>query len=501
MALETELKLRITPQHLARLRRHVLLKSHQLARPVARRLYNVYFDTPELDLHRSAMALRLRRSGAQWLQTLKGGGEIRAGLHQRNEWEVPVKGETLDFSRTKSAVWDALLPVTLREKLRPVFVTDFSRSSRIVSWKGAHIEVCMDQGEIKTERHSQPICELELELKSGSPRHLFELALAILDVVPFEVEMVNKAEYGFRLLGGFVEQPHKFELPVLSRQDDLTHGMQILIWSCLLHFQSNWRGAISGDDADFLHQVRVALRRLRVLLHLMLMLRPDDTLECLSAEIADWSVMLGRIRDRDVFIAQTLQPLCASLTGQDGLPDLLCASQVLRADCYAALNGQAREMQSLMLRFAIWMNDDYWTRLAEYAPHAREFSANRLNKLAHRLALSAGRLDENDAEELHELRILAKKLRYSAEAFSGWFDDQHPAEFLSALAVVQQVLGGINDAAVAHRLLDELAQNDARHRPATDRVHDLVAREKSHRLDALRRALKHFGKQQIFWRA
>jgi hypothetical protein len=45
-----------------------------------------------------------------------------------------------------------------------------------------------------------------------------------------------------------------------------------------------------------------------------------------------------------------------------------------------------------------------------------------------------------------------------------------------------------------------LAQNDARHRPATDRVHDLVAREKSHRLDALRRALKHFGKQQIFWR-
>ncbi|MBW8078498.1 MAG: CYTH domain-containing protein, partial [Gallionella sp.] len=74
MALETELKLRITPQHLARLRRHVLLKSHQLARPVARRLYNVYFDTPELDLHRSGMALRLRRSGAQWLQTLKGGG-------------------------------------------------------------------------------------------------------------------------------------------------------------------------------------------------------------------------------------------------------------------------------------------------------------------------------------------------------------------------------------------------------------------------------------------
>lgn len=501
MALETELKLRITPQHLAKLKRHALLKSHQLARPVTRRLYNIYFDTPELDLHKSAMALRLRRSGAQWMQTLKGGGAIRAGLHQRNEWEVPVKGEALDFSCTESAAWDTLLPAMLREKLRPVFVTDFSRSSRIVSWSGAHIEVCMDQGEIKTERCSQPICELELELKSGSPRQLFELALAILDIAPFEVELVNKAEYGFRLLENFLEQPHKFVLPVLTRQDDLAHGMQALIWSCLLHFQSNWHGAMAGEDADFLHQVRVALRRLRVLLHLLQMLRPDDTLDCLSAEIADWSVMLGRIRDRDVFIAQTLQPLCASMTEQAGLPALLSVSQARRADCYAALNSQAREMQSLMLRFAIWMNEDYWTRLVEHAPHAREFSANRLNKLAHRFALAAGRLDENDAEELHELRILAKKLRYSAEAFSGWFDDQHPAEFLSALVAVQQVLGGINDAAVAHRLLDELAQDDPRHRTATAITRDFVARKKNYRLDALRHALKHFGKQQIFWRA
>src|SRR3989339_673406 len=98
MAIETELKLRIAPGQLAKLKRHPLLKAHQLTRPGTRRLYNIYFDTPKLELNQSAMALRLRRSGRQWLQTLKGGGSIQGGLHQRNEWEMPVRGPALDFS-------------------------------------------------------------------------------------------------------------------------------------------------------------------------------------------------------------------------------------------------------------------------------------------------------------------------------------------------------------------------------------------------------------------
>ena len=43
------------------------------------------------------MALRLRRIGKHWLQTLKSGGGVQAGLHQRNEWETLVDGEALDF--------------------------------------------------------------------------------------------------------------------------------------------------------------------------------------------------------------------------------------------------------------------------------------------------------------------------------------------------------------------------------------------------------------------
>src|SRR4030065_2661721 len=105
MAIETELKLRIAPEQLARLKRHALLKEHQVTRPATRRLYNIYYDTPKLELHQSGMALRLRRAGRQWLQTLKGGGSVKAGLHQRNEGEGAVHGAALDFSASQSAEW------------------------------------------------------------------------------------------------------------------------------------------------------------------------------------------------------------------------------------------------------------------------------------------------------------------------------------------------------------------------------------------------------------
>ncbi|TAN74102.1 MAG: CYTH domain-containing protein, partial [Gallionella sp.] len=130
MTVETELKLRIAPEQFARLKRHELFRAHQVARPVTRHLHNIYFDTPKFALQKSGAALRLRRAGRQWLQTLKGGGSVKAGLHRRNEWEMPVDGPALDFSLPETAEWDEHLPRSLRKKLQPVFVTDFSRSSR-----------------------------------------------------------------------------------------------------------------------------------------------------------------------------------------------------------------------------------------------------------------------------------------------------------------------------------------------------------------------------------
>ncbi len=503
MAVETELKLHIAPEQLARLKRHPLLRAHQLARPITSRLYNIYFDTPKLELHRSEMALRLRRAGRQWLQTLKGGGSVKAGLHQRNEWEIPVSRAALDFSSTQAAEFEQHLPLALRKKLQPVFVTDFSRTSRMLNWQGAQIELCMDHGEVRTEQRSTPICELELELKSGEPLQLFDLALELLEIVPFELEAVSKAEQGYRLLTGYADRPIKGAAPDIAKKDTLAEALQALIWSCLLHLQGNLRGAMGSDDAEYLHQMRVALRRLRVVLRMAGKIRADDRLAALNNEVAALCVALGRNREWDVFIAQIAQPMCARMAGHAGLQALLAASERQRDGCYAALRGaaQAHELQRLMLRFAIWMNGPYWRQQEKAMPTARDFSAHRLQKLFGKFAQSGLHLDTHDAERLHSLRILSKKLRYSAEFFATLYDRQRTKPFLAALSEVQEVLGQINDVAVAHRLLGDIAALPelSTHQEAIALAKGWIAHDLSHQFTALKKTIQRFNRQSAFW--
>jgi len=514
MAVEIELKLRIAPEQLAKLKRHALLKVHQVTRPLTHRLHNIYYDTLKLDLHKSGMALRLRHAGRQWLQTLKGGGSVQAGLHQRNEWEVPVNRPALDFSATQAVEWDEHLRPSLRKKLQPVFVTDFSRTSRMLLWRGAQIELCVDRGEVSTEQRSTPICELELELKSGEPQQLYELALAILEIVPFELETVSKAEQGYRLLSGYAEHPVKGVVPALARTDTLADVLKTLIWSCLQHFQDNLsgameRGAMGSGDAEYLHQMRVALRRLRVVLRMAEKARADQQLAGLYKDVSDLCVALGRIREWDVFIAQTVQPMCKRMAGHAGLQALLAASERQGAACYAALRGaaQARELQRLLLRFAIWMNGAYWQQTgwqqhtATVQP-AHDFATRRLHKLAKRFASSGQHLNSDDAARLHALRIVAKKLRYSAEFFAALYDKKKAGSYLAALSVVQDLLGQINDVAVAHRLLDELAADAAlaAHQEAVVLAKGWIAHDLSGQLTALRKSMQNFNKQPVFWK-
>jgi CHAD domain-containing protein len=328
--------------------------------------------------------------------------------------------------------------------------------------------------------------------------------LAILEVVPFELETVSKAEQGYRLLSGYTEHPVKSVISTVTKTDTLDNVLKSLIWSCLEHFQNNLRGAMDSDDAEYLHQMRVALRRLRVVLRMAEKVHADEQVAALSKEVADLCVALGRIREWDVFIAQTMQPMCARMPGHSGLQALLAASEGQRAGCYEALRGAAKalELQRLLLRFAIWMNGVHW-RQAETGQLAKDFATLRLHKLAKCFALAGLQLKTFDVARLHALRILAKKLRYSAEFFASFYDKRKSGDFLAALSKVQDVLGQINDVAVAHRLLDGLAADvvlSAHQEEAVVLSRGWIAHDLSSQLTALRKSMRNFKKQPVFWK-
>src|ERR1700704_2963780 len=94
---EVELKLTVPAAALGRLAAHRLLRGR--SRTVKRRLYSVYFDTPALDLWRRGVALRVRRDGGRWLQTVKDEGSVEAGLHRRTGLESGVAGPHPDIAQ------------------------------------------------------------------------------------------------------------------------------------------------------------------------------------------------------------------------------------------------------------------------------------------------------------------------------------------------------------------------------------------------------------------
>lgn len=457
MSVETELKLRIAPEHLNRLKQHPFLKTLSTSRATTRKLYNIYYDTPELDLHQRAMALRLRRIGRQWLQTLKGGGGVQAGLHQRNEWETPVAGEALDFDALKAS-GASRLPHGIRKKLQPLFVTDFSRTTRILAFGGAEIELCMDSGEIRAGKKSRPISELELELKSGEPQQLFKLALALLDIVPLEVEQTSKAEYGYRLFAPSKPAITKASIPELPKSTELPDALQAMIWSCLHHAQANVSGAVQKLDEEYLHQVRVALRRLRVVLAMTASVRADAELIALHAQVAELCIEFGRLREWDVFITQILLPIRAHLRKQPGLHGLLRTSEKLREKHHVAVvkRLQSQDYQRLLLRFGAWMLGEYWRDMSANDLKLSRFAVQMLDKRSRQVGKRGKSHAAANPGQLHALRIACKKLRYTAEMFASLFDSPRTKGYLSALAALQDTLGLLNDIAVTHRLLDEL---------------------------------------------
>ena len=212
---ELELKLGCLPTTITTFKDIPLLKGVSAEQKL---LLNLYYDTPEESLKSLKIALRVRKSGEQWLQTLKTAGTTDAsGLSNRGELEWPLAGPNLDLDLLR-----ANLPETIDvEQLYPVFSTNFKRTTWMVSRDKSLVEIACDQGEVRTGNRIEPISEIELELKEGDADILLMLAAEIADEIPVWIGQRSKAQRGQELK---FEHPPIPELPdlALNKPDVLT---------------------------------------------------------------------------------------------------------------------------------------------------------------------------------------------------------------------------------------------------------------------------------------
>ncbi len=504
--METELKLLLEPRELGRLRRDARVKAMQRGRAATRRVHSVYYDTPDRALLRAGLALRLRSDGRRWLQTLKTEGQAAAGLHVREEWEWPLAGAVLDFGLlAQTPVAKVFRAARLRAALAPAFTTEFTRSSlRLAFDDGSLAELCLDSGEIRCGRRASAISEAELELLAGSPVRLFELALELSQRLPLRLGHASKAERGYALAQGKGASPVKAAALALDAQGHVASAFAAIAGACIAQMQANEAGVLAGRDPEYLHQLRVALRRLRACFSLFKSALPQAAFAQVLERLREQNTVLARARDWDVFVHETLRALRSQRAG-DAAVDAFARRCVRlgRAPLRAAQDIVAStEWQQLWLEFGRILADAAWRQgQPALTRPLGGFAAAVLQQRAAVVKKRGKRLHELDAAERHRLRIAAKKLRYAAEFFAALYPKRRLRPYVRALAAMQDVLGGLNDAATLLRLLPEaLAGARAPDARVAGMIDGWSAASTHLQLDALEQAWERWQRQKPFWK-
>jgi len=224
---------------------------------------------------------------------------------------------------------------------------------------------------------------------------------------------------------------------------------------------AHWQGTIDDVDSEFLHDLRVAVRRSRSVLAQARGVVPDDVRDRFREELRWLGEITGPARDLDVFLLEWgdyVAPLAPS--AQVALQPVRAHLQRQQSNAHEVLSATlaAERARGVLDGWRGWLAS---SPTGDGAPAARDplgtVVARRIRR-AQRTLIERGRSIDaaTPAEELHELRKDGKKLRYLIECFGGLLGTRERKAFVQRLKVLQDNLGEHQDAEVHVARLHQL---------------------------------------------
>ena len=254
--------------------------------------------------------------------------------------------------------------------------------------------------------------------------------------------------------------PVKSSRVLLARDMNLGDACARVFQSCLQQVLDNRIGVIGGTNPECVHQMRVGIRRFRVAMRLFapwIRFPP-----ALGRDLRWLGSELGKARDMDVVAAVTLPALLRECPLEAGLIPLRnravdvaekrrrgAAKVVASARCSVLLGALQRWVQTVAVRRPL-------------AVSLERPAADILRRVHSRLLSRARHLVTGTSEERHAVRIAAKRARYAAEFFRSLYSERELERYLAVLAELQDLLGALNDFAVADPILNEISRRHGR---------------------------------------
>lgn len=449
--MEVELKFQIPDASRAAVRRAVTTGTARTERLVAR-----YLDTADRRLAGAGVAVRLRREGGRWVQTVKAAGGA-AVVRLEHEVALPPQRGSPAFDASRHAgteAGEALLRALGDDPppLEVVFEADVRRTHRLLRSGGATIEIALDAGTLRAGPSRASLHEIEFELKAGTVAALVALAERWVARHRLWLDVRTKAERGHLLAAGrAASPPATAEAPALHARMGRSAALREMVGATLAQALPNASALAAGvGEAEHLHQLRVALRRLRSLLRVY-----GEGLEGIDpaweAQAAELFGALGATRDADAVRDSVWPALIESGAPCFEWPPAAAAAPVAQPLQSAAVN-------RLWLALLGYAQGD--TGSAADDPPLLGQLAPRLRRLHRQVRRDARDYTAAGIEQRHRTRRRVKRLRYCAEALAPLVPGKAMRRYLAGLRPIQEALGEYNDLLVAEALLvrDDLVE-------------------------------------------
>ena len=265
------------------------------------------------------------------------------------------------------------------------------------------------------------------------------------------------------LSGAGIPAPVKWRAVTLAKDDSAGAVFSSTGCALLAQLRANESGALAGQDPEYLHQLRVTVRRLRAILSLYSELLRGRERKSAARELKWLAFALGPARDSDVFIHDIWPPL-HELLGHGALVEALNAEWLAQRRRNTRIAHRAltsRRYQRMMHELEAWFSAQSWrahanrSERAAWDQHAQKFARHELECRAERVRSHGHVLGDMDAAALHRLRIKIKKLRYVMDTVSPLFKHTKVQEMLESLSNLQDTLGAMHDVAVAVQKIGE----------------------------------------------
>ncbi len=463
------------------------------------RLQAAYHDTPERTLAAAGLALRLRREGRQWVQTLKGAGDdgLTRAEHNVARGSAAAMPAIEPALHAGTQVGERLIALLGTDAaLQTLYRTDIRRRSRALPVRapgraGSRVELAFDLGRIVAGESAIEVCELEIELRAGSPRAVIDTARRWLPRFGLWLDGRSKAERGDLLARGEAMAPPRLATALrLDAAMPAAAAWQAVLRNCADQILANASQVAAGEHApEHVHQLRVGLRRLRSAIALFDL---DD------AGLADGAGALfralGAARDQVVVDAEfgsalvdAMRRVGVAVDAAPAVPPTTAVSPATR------LRDGATQLFLLDLLAA--MQPEPGNAAADPQP-LRDVLAARLNRWHRQVSGDIKRYAELDDTARHRLRKRAKRLRYAAEFCAALFGRRDVRRYLKVLRALQERLGAVSDVLIAIEAYAPRAPTDPH---AMFALGWLAARREA-LIDAASPELKAFRKVERFWK-